>query len=168
MTAAGTDTSRRILSVRHLAMATVFLLGGLNLTAQGKVRIVVPAIVSFQVLKVGVSTVATNPSSIAFSSAALLPGQVLRISVKAEGDLTPPSGRSIPASKISWRTSNVASGIGMNGVLSSTGYGQVFQGQAGALSGGVNLNWTLAPPGVPLHAGNHQVVIRWKLEAVVP
>lgn len=160
---------RRQLSVRHLLVAVACLLNGLSLAALGTVQILVPPVVSFQVLNVSASTVAgTNPSTISFSNAVLVPGQVLRISVKADSDLVPPSGTAIPASNISWSTSSVVNGVGTNGVLSRTVYTQVFQGQALTTSGSVNLNWSLAAPGTPLRAGSHQVVLRWRLEEIVP
>jgi hypothetical protein len=160
---------RRRRSVDYLAVAIAVLLGAVSLSGQDQVQIVVPTSVAFQVLDVAASTVAgTNPSTMSFSSAVLQPGQVLRISVKADSDLAPPSGTAIPASNVSWSTSSVVNGVGSNGVLSKTVYTQVFQSQVGVTSGGVDLNWTLSAPGIPLRAGTHQVSLRWKLEAIVP
>jgi hypothetical protein len=132
------------------------------------VQISVPAVVSFTVPDVGTSAQGSpNPTTIAFVNAVLLPGHALRISVKAEGNLTGPGG-SIAASKVSWTTSNVQNGVASNGQLSPGGYRQIFQGQADAMSGGLDVAWTLAALGGAPHAGVYQVTLRWKLEAITP
>jgi hypothetical protein len=155
--------------LRRFTVVAFLVLTGIGVTAQGLVQISVPPMVSFDVLDVGVSTVGSpTPTRVSFNNAVLLPGQVLRISVKADGNFAPPSGNAIPASKVSWTTSNTASGIGLNGVLSAAAFTPVFESQAGAISGGVDVTWTLAAPGAALRAGNHQVTLRWKLEAVTP
>ncbi len=119
---AGTRRAR-MWSIRHLALTAALLMGGINLTAQGTVRIAVPASVSFQVLDVSVVHGGGHEPELRSRSITrrCLLGQVLRISVKADGNFTPPSGSAIPASKMSWSTSNVANGVGVNGVLSADG-----------------------------------------------
>jgi hypothetical protein len=155
--------------VAHFSMVASFVLAGIALTAQESVQISLPAIVSFEVLDVGVSTAGNpSPTTISFDNASLTPGRALRLSVKAEGDFTPPSGTPIPASNVSWTTSNALNGVGINGMLSATAYNSVFESQVGATSGGLDVSWTLSAPGTPLHAGNHQVTLRWKLEAMTP
>jgi hypothetical protein len=133
------------------------------------VRITVPAAVDFDVDDVAVSHLGANgPSTVSFILAVLNLGRVLRISVKADADLTPPSGPAIPASSLSWQTSNVLGGVGVNGVLSKTSYTQVFQGHPLAVAGRVDLTWTLSAPGTAIRAGTHQVLLRWKVESVIP
>ena len=133
------------------------------------VRVTVPAMVAFSVTNVSVATLAsTGATPVSFDLALLGLGRALRISVKADADLTPPSGTAIPASNVSWQTSNVTGGVGVNGVLSKTAYTQVYQGNVGALSGHVDLTWTLSPPGSAIRAGTHQGLLRWKFESVIP
>ncbi len=132
------------------------------------VQISLPPIVSFTVPDVGATTQASpSPTTIAFSGATLDAGRALRISVKAEGNLTGPGG-TIAASQVSWAVSNVLHGVGSNGQLSSTGYAQVFDGQAGATSGSLDVVWSLSAPGTAMHAGVYQVTLRWRVEAITP
>lgn len=160
---------RRFSSARVLLAAIAILAAAAASGGQEQVRVSVPAIVDFEALDVTTSTVAsTNPSSLSFSDAVLQPGQSIRISVKADSDLVPPSGRALPAESVSWTTSHAVRGVASNGVLSKTAYTEVFQGQADATSGSADLNWVLSAPGVPLRAGAHQVSLRWKIEAIVP
>jgi len=164
---AGASTLRRGRVAFRLLTVFSFILVGVRVSAQELVQISVPGIVSFDVLSVGLSSVGSpNPTRISFSNASLLPSHALRISVRAEGDLTGSSGPSIPASQVSWTTSNVSNGVAINGGLSTGAYNQIFQSQTGAISGGFDVVWTLAAPGTPLNAGNHQATLRWKLEAV--
>ena len=138
-------------------------------SAADSVRISVPAAVSFAVTNVGVATVgAPAAAPVSFASLNVGPGEVLRISLKADADFAPPSGPAIPASRVSWTTSSASNGTGSAGTLSRLAYTQVFQSRAGRRNGGVSLTWTLAAPGTPIRAGNHSVLVRWKFEAVNP
>lgn len=138
------------------------------LRAQESVQISVPAMIAFQVIDVAAGSVGVpDPSTIAFSNAVLDPGRAVRISVKADGDLTGAGGMTIAASNASWTTSNVSGGNGVNGVLSASAYSVVFEGQAGAVAGGVDLRWSLAAPAVS-RAGNYTVTLRWKVESITP
>ena len=134
----------------------------------GTVRIVVPPMVMFEVLDVSAPTTSSVPTSVSFDQAVLGLGQVLRISVRADGDFTLVNGPAIPATSISWTTTNIVNGIGLNGVLNKTTYTPVFQSTMGALSGRVDLSWTLAAPGPDVRAGTRQAALRWKLEAITP
>lgn len=151
----------------------ILLLGAVELTAREPaqvtlVRVFVPPAVLFQVPDVARQTAASGPVTVSFDSAALVVGQVLRISVRADGDLAMPGGAAMPASNISWTTSNVVGGIGMNGVLSKTIYTPVYQSNVDATSGRVDLTWTLAPPGGGIRAGTRQAALRWRFEAITP
>ena len=151
--------------------ALIFVLAASAVMAQpiGTVRVVVPATVFFHVTNVGAATGATGgPSTVSFDRARLRPGEALRISVKADGDLTGPGGPAIPASNISWTTSNVASGIGINGTMSTSTYTPVYESQVLAVTGRVDLTWTLAAPGASIRAGTHQALLRWKFEVFTP
>ena len=58
--------------------------------------------------------------------------QGLRVSVQADAAaFTPPSGASIPASKVSWTTLGASGGTGWNGTLGSSSYALVFQSDPG-------------------------------------
>ena len=134
----------------------------------GTVRITVPPAVLIQIDDVSAASASAGPARISFNQAFLAAGQALRISVMADSTLTLPGGVPVPASSISWTTSQVNNGIGINGALSSGTYTPVYESSVGARSGRVDLTWQLAlPPGIT-RAGTAQVVLRWKLEAFTP
>lgn len=152
-----------------LAISGLLLVGKAVESAPDSVRISLPAAVGFAVTNVGVSTTGSpSATSVSFSGLYVPGGRVLRISVKADGDFVPPGGAAIPASKVSWSASGATNGIGSGGVLSTSAYGQLFQSAATKKSGNVNITWTLGAPGIPLRAGNHSVLVRWKLESIIP
>jgi hypothetical protein len=133
------------------------------------VTVSLPTLVQFAVTNVGVSTVGTpNPSHVSFLGASLKNNKGVHFAIKADSNFVPPSGTAIPASKVSWATSNVSHGIGTNGTLSTAAYGDVFQADADSISGGFDIVWTLAAPGTPLRAGAHSLTLRWKLESIKP
>lgn len=134
----------------------------------GTARVVTPLTVLFDVGDVSATTVASSPTTVSYDTAILGLGQVLRISVKADGDITMPGATPIPSTSLSWATSNAVSGLAMNGTLSKVTYTPVFEGQAGATSGRVDLTWTLAAPADTLRAGTRQAALRWKFEAITP
>jgi hypothetical protein len=166
--------SRRGPSVRHAARIAALCVLAWEITsaplaAQETVTIAVPSFVSFSVTDVTSSTTgAPSPSTIGFSSANLTIGKSLRVSVLAAAAFTPPGGASIPVSKVSWSLLGANGGTGMSGTLSSSSYGLVFQSNPGTASGHVDLAWSLAAPGSGIRAGNHQLVIRWKVESITP
>ena len=140
-------------------------------TAQETVAIEVPSGVSFPVTDVSVSTSgAPNPVTVRFSEGNLGPGRAVRISVQADASaFTPPAGGvTIPASSVSWTSVSFSNGTPSDGTLSASAYTIVFQSDPGSTSGHVDLGWTLAPPPSGVRAGNHQLTIRWKLEAINP
>ena len=132
-----------------------------------QVRVFVPPAILFQVANVSVETFASAPVTVSFDTATLEPGQALRISVRADGDLTLPGGPAIPATNISWTTSNVTNGVGLNGSMSKTVYTPIYESNAGATSGRVDLTWKLAAPG-GVRAGTREAALRWRLEAITP
>ena len=133
----------------------------------GLARVVVPPLIQFQVTNVGVDTM-SSAVTVSFDSAVLGVGEGLRISVRADGDLTLPGSPAIPATNISWTTSSVANGVGLIGTLSKTVYTPVYQGNVGASNGRVDITWKLAAPGAGILAGTRQAVLRWRFEAVTP
>jgi hypothetical protein len=136
---------------------------------QEAARISVPPVILFEVHDPRATTEAlTGSTTITFDDAVMGAGRVLRISVKADGDLTRADGAPVPAAKISWRTSAASNGVGVNGVLSKSVYTQVFQGNAAARSGSVNVTWSIAFDGTRTRAGSHQVVLRWRIDSIVP
>ena len=130
------------------------------------VRVTVPPSLVFQIPNVQTATTA-GPTTVTFDLVVLL-GQALRISVKADSDLTLPGGTTIAASDITWTASGAVNGVGMNGTLSKTTFTTVYQSQANATSGRVDLTWTLAAQGTSVNAGTRQAALRWKFEAVTP
>jgi hypothetical protein len=146
------------------------LLAGRDAAAQQVVIITLPSAVGFSVTDVNQATTGSpNPTSVSFTTVSLLLFHVLRVSVKADADFSPPSGTAIPASRVSWTTSNASGSTGSSGTLSTASYGQVLQTNAGLIgSGGLNVTWTLSAPGTGIRAGTHTAVVRWKLESVIP
>ena len=134
----------------------------------GSARVFTPATVQFDVANVNVTTLATAPTTISFDLAVLNLGEAIRISVRADGDLTIPGGAAIPASNISWTTTNPMNGIGMNGTVSKTVYTPVFESIVGATDARIDLNWQLAPAGAGIRAGTRQAALRWRFEVITP
>lgn len=133
------------------------------------VRLRVPTLVHFDVVNVSQMTPATGgPTRIEFDDGVITPGRVVRISVKADGDLVPASGSPVDVSAISWTTSGAISGAGLSGALSKTTFTPVFEGTLLATSGRVDVVWTLLSRGPELRAGPLQVTLRWKVESVIP
>jgi hypothetical protein len=131
------------------------------------VRVEVPPAVLFQVNDVSALTTAT-PVRVSFNQAVLATGQVLRISVKADGDLVAAAGFPIAATDVAWTTSGAVNGVGINGTLSKTTHTPVFEGRDGAKAGRVDLTFTLTPAGTTPAAGTWQTSLRWKFEAITP
>jgi hypothetical protein len=132
------------------------------------VRITVPPSVTFRVINLSSSTQALGPSVISFSNAQLRPGRALRISVRAEARrFLAPFGPTINVHDVTWRATNAVNGTGFNGGLDRNAE-EVYESVANAASGGVTLEWTLAPPPAGIAAGSHTVLLRWRLTAVNP
>jgi hypothetical protein len=138
--------------------------------AQQVVLISLPASVGFAVTDVGQPTSGSpDPTTISFTIVNLALFHVLRVSVKADADFVPPSGAAIPASRVSWTTSNASQATGSHGTMSTAAFTEVFETGNGVVgAGGVDVHWTLAAPGPSIHAGSHIATIRWRLESVVP
>lgn len=133
------------------------------------VAVALPTLVQFAVTNVSVNTVGSpSPSHVSFSSASLKNNHGVHFAVKADSNFVPPGGAAIPASNVSWVTSNPSHGLGTNGRLSTASYSDVFQADGDSLSGGFDMVWTLAAPGTPLRAGTHSLTLRWKLESIHP
>lgn len=150
--------------------ALALLLATVPAGAQETVQVSLPSWVSFDVFDVTRSTAGSpDPTRVELSSAELLPGKVLRVSVRSEtAAFTAPSGPAMPAELVSWRAGGAVGGTGSDGTLDDAFYGLVFQGSSGATAGWIDLTWTLAPPGTGVRAGNHQLTLRWKVESLVP
>jgi hypothetical protein len=93
---------------------------------------------------------------------------VLRLSVKADSDLTHSDGGSAPAGTISWRTSSASNGVGVNGTISKSVYTQLFRSNPAARSGSISVTWSITLSGDAVRAGTHQVALRWRVDTVVP
>ena len=156
--------------MRRCMLALGFLMASVAVnTAPDTVSVSIPVAVGFAVTNVSAAT-AGSPASgtVSFSSLNVAGGRVLRISVKADSDFVPPAGAAIPASRVSWTTSGASNGVGSNGVLSTSAFGQLFQSGNGKKNGSVNVAWSLAAPGASIRAGIHTLTVRWKLESINP
>jgi hypothetical protein len=155
---------------RDLCGVILLVLGpAASAVAQQSVTITLPTTVTFAVGTTGPATGSPNPTLVSFSTAVLLPGRVLRISVIADSaNFSGPGGTGIPSSGVSWTVSNASGGTGSAGTLSAAGYTQVFQSNVLALSGGFDMTWTLAQIGPGTLAGTHTLTLRWRLESVSP
>lgn len=160
---------RRPLSTFVVA-ALLLMATCVDAAAQQVVLISLPASVGFNVTDVSRSTTGDPaPTTIAFTIVNLTLFHVLRVSVKADADFTPPGGPAIPASRVSWTTANASQVTGSSGTLSTAAFTEVFETNSGVLgSGGLDVQWTLGAPGAGIRAGTHTATIRWRLESVVP
>lgn len=132
------------------------------------VRITVPPMVLVQIDDVTGATASSSAMRVSFNQARLQPGQALRISVKADAALTLPGGVPVPAGSITWTTSQVSNGVGINGTLSTGAYTPVYESVPDVRTGRVDLTWAIAlPPGL-VRAGTAQMVLRWKVEEFNP
>ena len=133
------------------------------------VRITAPALLTFDVPNVDVVTYANGGTfRVSFDQAVLRSGRAVRISVKAEGNLTSPGGPAIQATSFSWTTSGAANGVGINGTLSRTQYRAVFEGVPGVTTGQVDLTWSLDLTSRNVRAGIHTGQLRWRIETFNP
>ena len=136
---------------------------------QEAARISVPSVILFEVHDPRSTTEAvTGSTTISFADAVIASDRVLRISVKADGELTRSDGAPVTAATISWRTSGAVNGVGLNGALSKNAYTQMFQGNAAARSGSVNVTWSITFAGMAVRAGTHQVALRWRIDSIIP
>lgn len=136
--------------------------------AQGIVRVTTPASVSFTVPNVTVATTGSpSAARVSYTFSLVLPTQVLRISVRADtaNFTSPMPGTPIPASKLTWTTSNVTNGSGTSDTL-STSYKTLFQANPLQTSGGADVEWTLEAPGGGIRAGTHTLIVRYRFEAI--
>lgn len=157
--------------VRCGAVLAIALLGiSVRAQAQESVTISLPSAVSFPVGSVSTSTTGSpDPTTVEFSTAILVPGRALRISVMADGsNLSGPGAATIPVAAVSWNVSSVTGGVGSNGTLSATSYTQVFQSSILTGSGRFDVTWTMAAPGAGILAGMFTQNLRWKIESVLP
>jgi hypothetical protein len=152
-----------------ILLATGGLLIGSAVAGDESVDVTVSPTVTFAVFNVSASSGGVpNPATISFSNAQLLPGRALRISVRADSaTLTPPGGAAIPVSNISW-TCNGVNGTGFAGTVTSAGYTEVYQSDAGATSGSCSMAWSIAAPGASILAGYHFADLTWMFESVAP
>jgi hypothetical protein len=153
-----------------LAFAAVVTLPRVTAAQIQTVDVTLPGSVSFAIFDLEESTTGSpDPTSFTFSNAALDPGHALRVSVRAESsDFDAPGGPEIPASSVSWTTTSTQGGFGSNGNLSAVGYGTVFESQVNPTSGAADIAWTLDAPPAGIQAGEHTLVLRWRLESIVP
>jgi hypothetical protein len=157
--------------IRGLVVIAMLALAELPAPAQvgfATARVFTPATVLFQVMDVSAASPASSVTTVSFDTAILVPGQVLRISVKADADIVMPGGGVIPSTSLAWTASNATNGIGMNGSLNKLTYTPVFQGNPNATDGRVDLSWTVSAPGTSVNAGTGEATLRWRFEAITP
>jgi hypothetical protein len=156
---------------RWAALALLGMAGMPGAHASDKVDITIPASVSFAVNNISATTTGTPVTfTVSFSNAKLKHTDALRISVMANSTaFTPPNGTTqIPASTVTWTTSNAVHGAGSNGTLNATQFTQVYQSDLDPSSGSVAITWRLTGAPVGIHSGSHTLSLTWKLEAVTP
>jgi hypothetical protein len=147
------------------AMAAWTLIAALAWPAAGQeprqqVRVQIPEAVVFPVTDLRAKA-AARPSLLTFDHALLAPGSRLRISVRAEGlDL----GTGAPA-RISY-AARARGGTPFSGALRDVEFTPVFESDPLALSGSVEVAWTLEPLGGSVRAGERGVTLRWKVESL--
>jgi len=145
----------------------VLALAASRAEAQQVVTVTVPAGAAFTVNDVGSTTTGTpNPFHVSYSNATLfLPGQSLRISVKADSSAFSGPGTTHPAaSKVKW-TASTSNGTASGGTMSSSAYSEVYR-KTNPSSGSVDVVWTLDPIAASgLRSGTHTLTVRWKFEA---
>lgn len=162
---------------RKMIIKTIVLSLALNVIVLSSVKadsanVTLPASVSFSVSNTGLSTTGTpNPTTAEFSDAILSSGNGIRMGIQADSlNFSRPveAGGYIPASNVSWTTSSAVNGTGFPGTLSATAFTLVFQGNADATFGSVNISWTLSAPGSNVRAGIHTLAATWKIESLAP
>jgi hypothetical protein len=159
MTAAAGRRAPRSLAL-HAALI-VGLAANSPALAQEQVQIEMPA--AIVVVLAGArqgSLPAHNAFPLAFHGARLGPGKALRISLRL--DPSAPAG-----TRITFQGRSPRGGTCGSGHLSPGIFVQVFQGWAGASSGGCDLYWSVESGGEPGRAARSQVGVRWKLESVI-
>ena len=146
------------------------LFSNFPISAKEKVKITLPANVSFDVVKVNEDTEADSVT-LSYKNAKLDTGHYLTISIKANtANFTRPTnaGEFIAANSVSWTTSNAQGGIGVNGTLSSVTYNIVYESNTDPSSGSLSIIWTLAAPGSGIRAGEHNLNCTWRIESLAP
>ena len=93
----------------------------------------------------------------------------LSISVKADSPWfsAPGGGSAIAASKVNWTANGATGGTGYAGTLSDSSYTEVYRSTPDPVSGSVDLTFRLDAPGPGIHAGDHDLTLRWKVESVL-
>ena len=163
--AAAMSVRRPVLAV---ALAVIWIATVPSAHAQGIVTVTTPASVSFTVPNVTVSTTGSpSAARVSFTFSLVLPIQVLRVSVRADAATftSPATGTPIPASKLTWTTSNVTNGSGTSGTL-STSYTTLYQANTLQTSGGADVHWVLGAPGGGIRSGSHTLTVRYRFEAI--
>jgi len=150
------------------AAAVAFVMFGADrVDAQQLVTVTVPAGAAFSVNDVGSTTTGTpNPFHVSYANALLfLPGQSLRISVKADSStFSGPGATHIAATNVTW-TASTSNGTASGGTLSSAVYNEVYR-KTNPSSGSVDVVWKLDPIAASgLRSGTHTLTVRWKFEA---
>ena len=143
-----------------------------DVASQGQsVTITLPAAVTFAVTNVGATTIG-NPAAtrVSFNGAVINANRAVRIGVRADADLTPPSAGAtiITANRVSWTTAGAVNGVGFNGTLSRAAYTNLFDGNENATSGQVDVTWRLAALTLPVRAGAHMLAMRWRIQSINP
>ena len=99
--------------------------------------------------------------------AVIAPGRVLRISVKAEGDLTRADGGPPPARPFVENVRRIERSRRQRRARQERLHPGV-PGQRRRTSGSVSVTWSIAFNGAPPRAGTHQMAHRWRIDSVAP
>ena len=141
----------------------------LTATVGEQCRITVPANIAFAVTRVSQATVAA-PATVTIDNIVLSnASRQLRLSVRANAaNFTPPivGATTWNATNVSWNASAWSNGGGFAGSLNNLTFTRVFDSNPGINAAQTNnLTFTLAANPLVTRAGNHTLVMTWRVEA---
>ncbi len=128
---------------------------------QDRVSLQVPEAVAFRVTDQRTKT--ESPSSPCDLRSRPTGARAPAANQRAGGE--PGPGRPPKESRITF-AAHAGGGTAFSGSLRDTDYTPIFEGDALASSGRVEVAWTLEAAGDLKRAGNHAVTLRWKVEAI--
>lgn len=141
----------------------------LTASVSEQARITAPSSVTFNVLDTSSATPSSNVSLTVSNVVLSTATKQLRVSVQADAaDFTPPVAGSDTwsAAHVSWSAATWTAATGSSGTLSPSAYNTVATCDADAPScSTTGLVFTLGANPSVRRAGNHSLVIRWRLES---
>jgi hypothetical protein len=142
----------------------------LTATVSEQARVVVPASVSFAVTNVGNGTAASAVGVTIDRIVLATATKQLKVSVQAAAaSFTPPvvGATTWSAGDVSWNTATWTHATGTNGVLSASSFIEIATCDPNAVDcSTTGLVFTLGPKSTVQRAGNHTLVVTWKVESI--